>query len=98
MDELEYYSPEQIEDMELQDWEINDQSDLELMGELLSIEAVNSFEPDPHLDADRRVALAEVKRRGLLIDDDWECEECRERNRFDCDWCQACGAQKGMLY
>ncbi len=98
MNGLEYYSPEQIEDMELQNWELGEKSDFDLLDELVTIRAMNIIAPDPHLDADQTAAIAEFERRGLLIDDDWECKECGDRNSFDCDLCRGCGARKGMPF
>ena len=98
MDELDYYSADEIEDMELPDWEVLGKSDFELIEELATVCAINEYEMDPHLDEDKQTALAEVERRGLLMDDDWECEECRDRNSVDCEWCQGCGARRGMPF
>ena len=98
MDELEYYSLEEIEGMELPDWEISERSDADLLAELETIRAMNGIEPNPHLDSDEKAARAEYERRGLLMDDDWECEERRERNSFDCGWRQGCGVRKGMPF
>jgi len=95
MDELEYYSPDEIEDMELQDWEVLGKSDFDLMDELASISAMNDYEMDPHLDHDQQMVLAEAIRRGLLIhhiDDDCDCLECRDSKSVYCDFCQGCGA------
>src|SRR5208283_4847559 len=93
MDELEYYSPDEIEDMEIQNWEVQVKSDFDLLDELASICAMNHHEMDPHLDHDQQVILAEAIRRGLLIrrmDDDCDCRECRDFDSVDCDWRRGC--------
>jgi len=66
MDELEYYSPDEIEDMELQDWEVLGKSDFELIEELASINAINDHKMDPHLDADKRATLRKPKEEGFF--------------------------------
>jgi hypothetical protein len=101
MDELEYYSPDEIEDMELQDWEVLGKSDFDLIDELATIRAINDYEMDPHLDQDQQALLAEAERRGLLIrkmDDDCDCEECGDRNSVDCDCHQSCRALKDLPF
>ena len=75
MSELEYYPTDEIEDMELQDWEISGMSDCSVLEDLATIITINECEMDPHLDADKQRLLGEVERRGLSFDDDWEREE-----------------------
>lgn len=101
MDELEYYSPEEIEDMELQDSEFLEKSDFELIEDIASVSELYELDMDPHLYRDKENLLAEAERRGLFIrpmKNDWECPVCMEPNSDDSEWCESCGHLKGFRY
>jgi hypothetical protein len=75
MDEFEYYSVDQREDMELQDWEDSERSDDELIGDLAAIRALSECDMDPQLDTDARAIREKIERRGLSVEEDREFEE-----------------------
>ncbi|MGC8491929.1 MAG: hypothetical protein ACP5SH_09350 [Syntrophobacteraceae bacterium] len=75
MDDLDLYSIDQVEDMELQDWESDGRSDFEVIEDLASIRALNEYVMDPHLDRDEGLAVEEVERRGLFLEDEGVFEE-----------------------
>jgi hypothetical protein len=101
-DELDFYSLDEIEDMELRqdaDAEGEDLSDTELMENLASVVEINEYEADPHLEGDKHALQEMAERRGLMIyqvgDEDWKCEICGAVNAFDCGCCQGCGEGRG---
>lgn len=77
MDEFDYYSVDQIEDMEFQGWEDPEKSDSELIEELDTITALNAFEGDPHIDLVERVIREKIERRGLVKSHDFASENFR---------------------
>lgn len=75
MDDLDLYAIDQVEDMELQDWENDGRSDSELVDDLVSIRLLNEYVMDPHLDHDERVAREKIERKGLVLNPDQGDEE-----------------------
>jgi hypothetical protein len=64
-----------VEDAGIEDWEADQRSDSELIGDLAAIRALNQYEPSPHLDYDELVLRGKIEHKGLLWDSDREDEE-----------------------